>query len=313
MFCCEVSTVLRAPECRTIIPFLFLGEHGDESVMKHIDVLFEENPRSVSRDLAEPCREVRKYFDQEVRKHPSCLLGNISPSNFLLPSETHARKLLGDYDNGACILEVGCGDCVDSLTLAGRHNRVWAIDISERRLSDGRQNVIAAGKADQVFPLCMDATRLAFSDNTFDLIVGNSVLLFLDIEVFAPECYRVLKPGGRAIFPNESMALHPLMKLRRALPQVSARERIARRITIDSINRMSRHFDGVMHREFYLWSVLLAPLAARYGSTRFGATAVHFAHTFDDFLLRIVPRFRKYCWISVLEFHKAASPPLPRS
>jgi ubiquinone/menaquinone biosynthesis C-methylase UbiE len=281
--------------------------------MEHDDAMLEEHPCSVSQDLAEPCREIRKYFDREVRKHPSCLLGNISPSNFLLPSETHARKLLGDYDNGACILEVGCGDCVDSVTLAGRHNRVWAIDISERRLSDGRQNVISAGKADQVFPLCMDATRLVFSDNTFDLVVGNSVLLFLDIELFATECYRVLKPGGRAIFPNESMALHPLMKLRRALPQVSARERITRRITIDSINHMSRHFDGVMHREFYLWSVLLAPLAARYGSTRFGAAAIRFAHRFDDFLLRIFPRFRKYCWISVLEFRKAASPRLPRS
>ena len=281
--------------------------------MKHADGRFEERPRTVSRDSAKPCREVREYFDREVRKHPSCLLANISPSNFLLPSEAYARKLLGHYDNGSRILEVGCGDCVDSLTLAGCHNRVWAIDISGRRLSDGRQNVMAAGKADQVIPICMNATQLAFPDDTFELIVGNSVLLFLDAEVFATECYRVLKPGGRAIFPNESMAQHPLLMLRRVLPQVNARERISRRLTLDSISRMSRRFDSVTHREFYLFSVLLAPLAARYGSTRFGAAAVRVAHRFDDFLFRIFPHVRKYCWISVLEFRKGVSPPHLRS
>jgi ubiquinone/menaquinone biosynthesis C-methylase UbiE len=247
---------------------------------------------------------VRDYFDDEKRKHPSFLLFDTTPNNFLVPSETYARSLLGELDTGLKILEIGSNDSVDSLTLAGSRNQVWAIEIAKQRLSLARKNVYNSGQVDQVLPICMDAHRLAFPANYFDLVVGNSVLLFLDRERFVSECYRVLKPGGRAIFSNESMKKHPVLLLRRALPQVRARESVAQRITLRDITLISEHSDEIRHSEFYLFSVLLAPIVARFGHFKPVHQAAKLAYKIDDLILRLIPALRDHCWICVLEFRK---------
>jgi hypothetical protein len=53
--------------------------------------------------------KVERYFDEEYRKHPSFLLYNTEPTNFLVPSESWARHILDDFDKGLKILEVGQG------------------------------------------------------------------------------------------------------------------------------------------------------------------------------------------------------------
>jgi SAM-dependent methyltransferase len=150
----------------------------------------------------------------------------------------------------------------------------------------------------------MDAHRLAFADESFDLVVGNSVLLFLDKERFARECLRVMKRGGRALFPNESMSRHPLLKVRRAMPGVRGRESIAQRLTIDQIESMLRIFGQGSHREFYLFSVFLAPLKTTFGHIRAVSIITAAAYRLDAFLLRAFPPLRRFCWISVVEFAK---------
>jgi 2-polyprenyl-3-methyl-5-hydroxy-6-metoxy-1,4-benzoquinol methylase len=246
----------------------------------------------------------QRFFDVEVRKHPSFLQFDYSPRNFLVPSENFARGLLGDIDRGLRILDVGCGDGVDSIALAGGTNRVWAIDVAMTRLRLAKSNVANSAAATRVVPACMDAHRLAFADESFDIVVGNSVLLFLDKERFALECLRVLKPGGRALFPNESMSGHPLLKLRRAMPRVRQREAIAQRLNIDEIERMIKVFGVGQHREFYLLSVLLAPLKGRLGHHRAISTMTSILYRLDSFLLRLFPHLRRLCWISVVEFSK---------
>lgn len=45
-----------------------------------------------------------------------------------------------------------------------------------------------------------DATRLTYSDNSFDVVIGNHIMEHIPNDVKAmAEIYRVLKPGGRAI------------------------------------------------------------------------------------------------------------------
>jgi 2-polyprenyl-3-methyl-5-hydroxy-6-metoxy-1,4-benzoquinol methylase len=249
-------------------------------------------------------RGAQRFFDIEVRKHPSFLQFDRSPRNFLVPSEQYARGLLGDADRNLRVLDVGCGDGVDSIALAGDSNRVWAIDVATSRLRLAQANVGNSAAAGRVLPICMDAHQLAFADETFDLVVGNSVLLFLDKERFAKECLRVLKAGGRALFPNESMSAHPLLKIRRAMPGVRERESIARRLTIDQVEAMVRVFGGGSHREFYLTSVFLAPLKARFGHNRAVSMVTAAAYRVDALLLTAFPVLRRFCWISVVEFAK---------
>lgn len=248
--------------------------------------------------------KVQTYFDWEFRKHPSFLLNQTDSSNFFIPSEKYARSLLGNYDTGLRILEIGSGDCIDSIALSGSQNEVWAIEISSRRLKLARKNIQSAQKYEQILPVFMDAHYLGFPDNYFDLILGNSVLLFLDKYRFIAECFRVLKPGGRALFPHESMAKHPLLLLRRTLPKVNQREDIAQRITIEDIHRLGSQFDKTEHRQYYLISTLFAALPIRFGQIKIVSVIINIAYSLDNIILRLIPIFKDFCWVSVIMFHK---------
>ncbi|MHB8857906.1 MAG: class I SAM-dependent methyltransferase [Thermoleophilia bacterium] len=252
-------------------------------------------------------RAVEDFFNKEVRKHPSFLLNDRKPTNFLLPSEDYARRLLGDWDRSWNILDIGCGDAVDSISLAATTNKVWAIDVAESRIELARDNVERAGLSDRVFPSVMDVHVLDFPDEHFDLVIGNSVLLFLDRGKFAKECFRVLKPGGRALFPNESMKKHPLLLARRLLPGIRDRESIADRLTLKEIDLFSRYFAEVEHRQFYLFSVALAPFAGRFGKASVFCAALRSTYRIDEITIRRFKRLRDYCWISVINLRKAGT------
>ncbi len=258
------------------------------------------NPETLKDGLA----SIQTFFDAEERKHPSFLLFDFEPTNFFRQSEEYCRKLLGEWDSNFKILDVGCGDGTDAITLAAKSNQVWGIDISQARLVRAQEKVRIMGLENRVHFDLMDANHLEFSDNYFDLIIGNSVLLFLDRERFSHECLRVLKPGGRALFSNESLANHPLLKLRRMLPSVRERERIADRLNLEKIIEIGKLFTIVNHREFYLTSVLLSPFLKRIGKYEIAEILLNSLNDLDDFLIRIFPMLRNYCWLSVIELEK---------
>ena len=252
-------------------------------------------------------RAVEDFFNKEVRKHPSFLLNDRRPTNFLLPSEDYARQLLGDWDRGWNILDIGCGDAVDSISLAATTNKVWAIDVARSRIDLARDNVERAGLSDRVFPEVMDVHMLDFPDEHFDLVVGNSVLLFLDRGKFAKECFRVLKPGGTALFPNESMKKHPLLLARRMLPGIRDRESIADRLTLRDIDLFLKYFAEVEHKQFYLFSVAFALLAGQIGKVSVFRAVLRSTYRIDDIVIRRCKRLRDYCWISVIRLRKAGT------
>lgn len=115
------------------------------------------------------------------------------------------------------VLEIGCGDGINTL-LMGLHGvkRAVGIDLdlrlykqdekgeAVRRLADG---LIKAKGVSKNLDLClkslsaellgMDATRMSFPENSFDLILSRSVLEhILSIEKLFSEIHRVIRPGG---------------------------------------------------------------------------------------------------------------------
>lgn len=69
----------------------------------------------------------------------------------------------------------------------------YAINISEAELDVGKQHAVNS-KIKPKF-LMMDAHKLEFSDNTFDVVFGAGILHHLDLELALSEVQRVLKPG----------------------------------------------------------------------------------------------------------------------
>ena len=119
---------------------------------------------------------------------------------------------------GGNILEIGCGDGMDSVALALDYDcRVTAIDISESRVQLAQENIRKFGFEDRISAMIGDANSLEFGDEQFDGVIGNSVMLFLDHDKACREISRVLKPGGYFVLTNESMPLSPFVKLSRKL------------------------------------------------------------------------------------------------
>ncbi len=104
-------------------------------------------------------------------------------------------------------LEIGCGPGFLSILLAIDGNEVTSVDYSEEMLSKAEENANNMGVELDIMK--MDAQKLEFPDETFDLIVNRNVVWVLEEpEKAYAEWLRVLKPGGRIIINDGNHYLH---------------------------------------------------------------------------------------------------------
>jgi phosphatidylethanolamine/phosphatidyl-N-methylethanolamine N-methyltransferase len=103
---------------------------------------------------------------------------------------------------GGDILEVGVGTGISLPDYARRH-RLVGVDISEPMLRKAQER-IGEHRLENVLGLAvMDAARLAFPDNSFDVVVAQYVITAVpDPEGTLDEFARVLKPGGEIVLVN---------------------------------------------------------------------------------------------------------------
>ncbi|MCO6438649.1 MAG: class I SAM-dependent methyltransferase [Phycisphaerae bacterium] len=117
---------------------------------------------------------------------------------------------------GMRVLELGCGTGLFTEKFVRSGAAVTAIDVSPDLLDLARQRT--AWPMGVIFRLA-DAENLPFEAETFDAVVGSSVLHHLRIERAAAEVFRVLKPHGRIAFAEPNM-LNPQIALQRNVPML---------------------------------------------------------------------------------------------
>src|ERR1700748_3952378 len=100
---------------------------------------------------------------------------------------------------GGRVLEVGVGTGI-SLPLYSPHVRIVGADISEEMLKKARRRV-SEGNLKNVEGLAvMDAEKLEFPDNSFDVVMAQYVVTAVpNPEKALDEFARVLRPGGEFI------------------------------------------------------------------------------------------------------------------
>ncbi|HTU92852.1 MAG TPA: class I SAM-dependent methyltransferase [Gemmataceae bacterium] len=126
-----------------------------------------------------------------------------------------ALALLGDVA-GLPVLDYGCGHGMAAVVLARRGAQVTAFDLSPGYLAEARRRAAANEVAIEFVQA--DAERLPFADGRFARVWGNAILHHLDLRRAADELYRVLQPGGIAVF-CEPWGANPLLAwARRRLP-----------------------------------------------------------------------------------------------
>jgi phosphatidylethanolamine/phosphatidyl-N-methylethanolamine N-methyltransferase len=100
---------------------------------------------------------------------------------------------------GGRILEVGVGTGI-SLPYYTNANRLVGVDLSEPMLRKAHARVHELGLSHVEGLAVMDAERMAFSDNSFDVIVAQLVVTTVpNPEATLDEFLRVLRPGGEIV------------------------------------------------------------------------------------------------------------------
>ena len=113
-----------------------------------------------------------------------------------------ADGTLRSLQDGGRVLDLGVGTGAFSLALAGKVAaplRIGGVELSPSVLLRASLNLDRAGVEARLY--LRDAKDLPFEDNTFDAVIGASVLEHLDDDPFAglSEMVRLLKPGGPLI------------------------------------------------------------------------------------------------------------------
>jgi SAM-dependent methyltransferase len=182
-----------------------------------------------------------------------------------------------------------------AVVLARRGAVVTACDLSLGYVREVRTRAAAAGVCVEL-AVC-DGTRLPFADGAFERIWGNAILHHLDMSRAAAELWRVLAPGGVAVFCEpwgENRALH---WARQALPyrhkSRTADEAPLRR---RDLHRLAEQFPGLKVVGHQFLSMLARAIPSR-------RLAVGLSWC-DDLLLRVCPSCQRYCRYVVLRAAK---------
>ena len=102
-------------------------------------------------------------------------------------------------------LDIGCGAGLASIALAKRGYIVHAVDSVLEMVELTRKGAAREGLEARVKCARGDIHRLAFADETFDLVIAAGVLPWLpSTEAAVKEMCRVLKPGGRLILSTDN-------------------------------------------------------------------------------------------------------------
>lgn len=168
-------------------------------------------------------REKRAHEEDDVLAR-SARLKDLFPHIWRYPAlETLLDRMeppLELLHDGGLVLDYGCGRGKRAAGVARRGGRVLGFDLATTYVQEAVKLMPPGATA--MFAV-MDAHYLALSSESVEFVVGDGILHHLDVDAAVAEVYRVLKPGGRAVF-REPLAENPLLRLFRWLTPMARTE-----------------------------------------------------------------------------------------
>jgi len=116
---------------------------------------------------------------------------------------------------GMKVLEIGCGTGFFTQEIIKKQVLLTAIDISPELLEVAKNNITSPNLEFVI----ENAYQMTFGNQTFDAVIGSSVIHHLDVDLALKEFYRVLKPGGFIAFTEPNM-LNPQIAMERNIPVI---------------------------------------------------------------------------------------------
>jgi 2-polyprenyl-3-methyl-5-hydroxy-6-metoxy-1,4-benzoquinol methylase len=133
--------------------------------------------------------------------------------------EEFRYSLLGNLE-GRRVLDIGCGEGVNSVLLAKLGGIVTGIDISPKAIQLSEQRARVNGVADRCRFLCSPLETADLPPESFDVIWGDAILhhLIPELSTLLPRIAAIARLGGLIVFA-EPINLDPwLRRLRLMLP-----------------------------------------------------------------------------------------------
>jgi len=124
---------------------------------------------------------------------------------------------------GTRVLDLGCGQGDLTLALLARGATVTALDLSAGMVEVARRRVALHANGRTATFVSAPVEHTGLPSASFDVIVGRWILHHVDLNSAASELARILVPGGRAVFLENSGA-NPVLNF--------ARDRLAGRFGI---------------------------------------------------------------------------------
>jgi ubiquinone/menaquinone biosynthesis C-methylase UbiE len=195
-----------------------------------------------------------EFFDKVVSKKD---LSDLRISAEMVEGLDRTLRKLGlelDDAQGKKVLDCGCGTGLLTVYLALHGYNAYGIDVSEESVKVTIQRAMTYGLEPRVHAQVMSIENITHPNNSFDLVIGKFILHHVDVEKAGREIYRVLKPGGQAIFYENSannkvlMASRKLLTGRLGVPKVS--DDIEHPLRRAEIGVLQRIFEG-NHRSYY--------------------------------------------------------------
>jgi len=132
-----------------------------------------------------------------------------------------AFQRLGNLQN-ARVLDYGCGHGMAGVVLARLGAEVTGFDLSGAYVREARERARANGVT--IRHVQADGERLPFPDQYFDRAWGNAILHHLRLPIAGRELWRVLRPGGVAVF-CEPWGENPVLNFARSHLPYRGKER----------------------------------------------------------------------------------------
>lgn len=149
-------------------------------------------------DKSELLRREEDFHDEWAQSvDPSTVAVQAAFSLPSCPENRWIARQLGDV-RGRLVLELGAGLGEASVWFATHGAHVVASDLSGAMLDVARR--VAAVHDTRIDTVQMDGAVLAMADRSVDIVYGANVLHHVDTARCLDEVWRVLKPGGVAVF-----------------------------------------------------------------------------------------------------------------
>jgi ubiquinone/menaquinone biosynthesis C-methylase UbiE len=219
------------------------------------------------------------------------------------PSETtefpleYAFHLLGDLC-GKTVVDLGCGEGLNTVILASLGAQVISVDISDKSLELTLKRAKANGIASSVRLVHSDAAGIPLNDAEADRVLCAAILHHVDSAATARQIHRILKPDGVAVFEEPMTGPNWVGTIKKFLPKNPAATEDENPLTLEQVRTVS-HEVGRQGRSRYFG--VIARIVPRFKAT-FETSAR--AHRMDRWLTHHIPLAWAFASPLVWEAHK---------